>query len=48
MCDGSAHGWLAGDTDGLPGDGGTRSVTAWPMHGGLIDLSVDSNTVTVM
>jgi len=23
MCDGSARGWLAGDTDGLAGDGGT-------------------------
>jgi len=23
MCDGRAHGWLDGDTEGLAGDGGT-------------------------
>jgi len=37
MCDGSARGWLAGDTDGLAGwpvtTVGRVSVTGWPMHG---------------
>jgi len=38
MCDGSARGWLAGDTDGLAGwpvTVGRVSVTGWPMHGKL-------------
>jgi len=36
MCDGSARGWLAGDTHGLAGwlvTVGRVSVTGWPTHG---------------
>jgi len=38
MCDGSARGWLAGDTDGLLGDGGT-SVGDWLADARKADLN---------
>jgi len=31
MCDGSAHGWMAGDTDGLAG---------WPVTVGRVSVTV--------